>query len=196
MDQKFYKSAKVRYSGLCYVVERLGETGDMQHTHEDGNILFTSLLVLLIMNLLGLGLVQGSVREAGFASFKTIDSEVFHFTESCSQDVVVWFEGQTATPSSLPDFTQANLNFLMSGNETDEMLNKLNNYSYNCNVNYLITKTDDSNGATVGEEIGNMGGEYSSDAALTPKDYYQITAIGAGPSNATKTTNTVISVEY
>ena len=162
---------------------------------EKGNILVSSLLILVVINLLGLGLVQASVTEAKIASYKSIDAGTLHTSDSCSQEVIAWFETQTTTPSTIPTFSESDLSFMYTGTETTIMQNKLSGFSYNCTTSYITSQVTNS-GAISGGEIGNVGGSYSSNANLSPKDYYTITSVGNGPKNSTKTTYTIISVEY
>lgn len=161
---------------------------------QKGNILVASLLILLTMCLLGAGLMQSSAREYNVSSLKTIDSEVFHITETCSHDVMHSFESLTAKPTSVDDVTVQNLDSMLTGDETQKEQNKLAGYSYNCVTTYLLTKNSTSS-ATSGEQIGNSGGEYGGTGTV-PKDYYQIVSTGSGPKSASKMVTTIISVEY
>ncbi len=163
--------------------------------NEQGNILVSTVLILVVMSLLGTGLMKTSARDMVVAAFKTIESTVFHITESCSEEVVDWFEVQKGTPSSVPNMSQSNLDFLLTGTETTEEANKLAGYSYSCTTTYITSQTETSN-TTSGGEIGNSGGEYGGSGTTALKDYYQIVAIGAGPKNSSKTINTIVSVEY
>lgn len=153
-----------------------------------GNVLVTSLLILMVMNLLGIGLANLATKEWTSASYKSIDSSVFQVAETCSQDVITWFETQTGTPTSVSDFT---------GTESSNAstYSKLSGYTYGCSVAYITTKQDASSN-TSGGEIGNSGGSYNTSGNIVPKDYYQITSTGTGPKNSTKVINSIISVEY
>ncbi len=164
--------------------------------YEKGNILVTSLLILLVMNLLGIGIVNLSTKEWTMATYKTIDAEVFHMTESCAHDVKTWFGTQTSKPVTIADFTGTSASLLTSAQSSNnDIANKLSGYSYNCNVEYLVSKQSVS-GHTSGGEIGNSGGSYSMGGNQVVKDYYQITSTGSGPKNSSKVINTIISVEY
>jgi Tfp pilus assembly protein PilX len=160
--------------------------------HEQGNILVTSLLILMVMNLLGIGLANVATKEWSSATYKTIDSELFQTTEGCAQDVIIWFGTQTVTPSSIADFTGTPVN---SGSSTIDIANKLANYSYNCSVTYITSKQTTSSSSS-GVEVGNSDGSYGSGGNKVIKDYYTIVSTGSGPKNSSKTINTVISVEY
>lgn len=169
----------------------------MNNEFEKGNILISALLVLVLMNFLGIGLVNSSVREATVATYKAIDSEVFHITESCTHDVITWFEGQTGTPASVDDITVTSLSSIASGSESSAQLAKLTGYSYGCSTTYITSKNVSvaSAGASQGGEIGNSGGDYGGSGTIL-KDYYQVVSTGTGPKNASKTINTIISVSY
>ena len=152
---------------------------------ERGNILVTSLMILLVMNLLGIGLANISTKEWVSATYKSVDDEVFHMTDSCSQDVVIWFGEKNSTPTSVEQ---------QSGTPTNSST-KLSGYTYNCTTAFITSKEGTSS-RTSGEEISNSGGSYSGSGTQVIKDYYQITSTGVGPKNASKVINTVISVEY
>ena len=162
---------------------------------QKGNILLSSMFILIAMNLLGAGLMQSSTRELTTATFKSVDSEVFQITETCRHDVITFFEGQTGTPSSISDITNSNLSAMMTGSETTTETNKLTGYSYGCSTTYITSKNV-SSGTGTGGEVGSAGGEYGGAGALSLKDYYQVISTGSGPDNAQKVINTIISVEY
>jgi len=153
--------------------------------YESGNILVTSILILLIMTLLGAGLANIATREWTTATYKIIDSEVHHMTESCSHDVILWFGTQTVTPSSVA-LTQGNPSSTAS---------KLDGFSYSCTTTYMISKLATSS-KPAGTAVGNSGGAYGIAGNQVIKDYYQIASTGAGPKNSSKVINTIISVEY
>lgn len=169
----------------------------MRSDKERGNILVMALLMLVTMNLVGIGIVQLSAKENNLAQFKSIDSEVFHITDSCSQDVIKYFEGLTATPEQvdIPAFSQDNIENMFNDTESDKVTNKLSGYSYNCAVTYILSKSE-TTGTGTGGEVGDAGSGYGSESGLALKDYYQIVASGNGPKSSTKTINTIISVEY
>jgi Tfp pilus assembly protein PilX len=162
---------------------------------QKGNILLSSLLILVAMNLLGAGLMQSATRELNTATFKSIDSEVFQITETCAHDVITYFESQTGTPSSVDDISESDISLMMTGSETTTETNKLTGYSYGCSTTYITSKNVES-GVGTGGEIGGSGGEYGGSGSLALKDYYQVTSTGSGPDNAQKVINTIISVEY
>ncbi len=166
----------------------------MKTQSQKGNILVASLLILVTMCLLGAGLMQSSAREYNVASLKSIDSEVFHITDTCAHDVMLSFESLTVKPTTVDDVSQQNLDFMLSGDETQKELNKLDGYSYSCVTTYITSKNGTSSNVS-GEQIGNSGGEYGGGGTV-PKDYYQIVSTGSGPKNASKVVNTIISVEY
>ena len=167
------------------------------HMHrQQGNILVSTLLILIVLNLLAIGIMQVSLRTSSSATFKTVNSEVLQVTDSCSTDAIIWLKSQTITPTTLPVFSSANLNFMFSGTETQSMLNKLSGYSYTCTLTALSGATaDGSKSSGIGEEVGGSAG-YGSSGNLSPKNYYKITATGGGPKNSAKTVNTIISVEF
>jgi hypothetical protein len=162
---------------------------------QKGNILVSSLLILVTMNLLGAGLLQTSTKEATTASFKTVNAQVFQITDSCTHDVMTWFETLSATPTTLTPITASNLNFMLTGSETTKQRNKLTGYSYGCTITYLTSKSV-SSGSGVGTEVGSTGSEYGGTGGQTLKDYYKIVSTGAGPNNSVKVVNTIISVSY
>lgn len=182
--------AVVRCAGGCLCVARFVPNDKTQQ----GNVLVSSLLMLLAMNLLGVALVNASVKEVRTASLKTINSAVFHITESCSYDAINWLSALTAPETDDYIINQDDLDYMLSGNETQDELNKLNGYSFGCTVTPLINKTSDS-GTGAGVEIGSGEG-YGSSSETVLKYYYQIISIGAGPKNSTKTTNTIASVRW
>ena len=174
---------------------------------ENGNILVTSLLILLVMNLLGIGLANLATKEWNMANYKTIDSEVFNKAEGCSQDVITWFGTLTAKPAAAT-IPFINSNYITTANGValtseltanqignSDISHKLANYSYNCNVTYLTSKQATSS-IKSGGEVGNSGGSYNPSGDQVQKDYYQIISTGSGPKNASKVINTIISVEY
>ena len=160
-----------------------------------GNILVASLLVLVSMNMLGAGLMQTAVKESSMATYKVVDSEVFHITDSCTYDVVKWFEEQTGTPVSVEDVETNDLSFMHTGYETTKELNKLDGYSYNCITSFITSKYV-SAGTGQGGEVSATGGDYGGTGGTILKDFYQITATGSGPKNSSKIINTIISVAY
>lgn len=168
----------------------------MKQRKQKGNILVSSLLILVVMNLLGAGLMQSSYRESTMAQFKTVDSNVFQVTESCTHDVISYFEGLTGTPASVADISIDNDTFKgLLGSISTKESNKMTDYSYNCSTAYLMSKSV-SSGVGTGGEVGGAGGEYGGSGGMVTHDYYQITATGSGPDSSTRTVNAIISVEY
>lgn len=169
-----------------------------KYEKQQGNILISSLLILIVMNLLGAGLLQSASRESSLAHFKTIDSEVFHLTESCTHQVINYFEGITGTPASVNDVVVDNdalEDLLRIDTDTDQEMKKLDGYGYSCTTAFITSKSV-AVGEGVGEEVGGGGGEYSGTGGSIIKDYYQVTATGSGPKNSTKVINSILSVTY
>ncbi len=168
---------------------------DKNLEYQQGNILITSLLILLVMNLLGLGLINSAVKDTNVATHKSIESEVFHVAESCTQDMIAYLEALTEKPDAPYTISEDDLSDMYTGNESDLELNRLSGYSYSCTLNELtsIAVTADDTGE--GEALGDGDG-YSSNAHLEPKYYYQIISTGLGPKNATKTINTIVSLQF
>ena len=107
---------------------------------EKGNILLSSLLILISINLLGAGLMQSSTRELTTATFKSVDSEVFQITETCTHDVISFFEALTATPTTVDTIATSDLSAMMTGSETNIESNKLTGYSYGCSTTFITSK--------------------------------------------------------
>jgi len=166
----------------------------MNREKQKGNVLVASLLLMMTMNLMGAGLIYKSVSESNSATFKTVEATTLQVTDSCTNDVVVFFEGETATPTSIDDFGSDDINYMLQG-EGSYVQNKLQGYRYDCTVTFMTTKTVDS-GSSVGENISSTGSEYGGTGGTTIKDYYKIVSTGQGPKNSTKVINTIISVEY
>jgi len=167
---------------------------------QQGNILVSALLVLVLMNLLGMGLVQASVWQSTLATFKTVDSNVFTTTDSCANNVMNWFRQQNSTPSfiAVSNINENSLNFMFSSSDSTSVENKLYGYNYNCSTSYLVSKNIYApSGPGTGGNVNDAGGDYSSSSSnYVKKDYYKIVATGNGPKNSTKTINTIISVSY
>lgn len=180
----------------CNIINSFTNPKSRTHAQEGGNILVASLLILLVMNLLGIGLANLATKEWSMASYKSIDAEVFHTTEGCSGSVIVWFGTQTTTPTSIDTFTGTATSELSQAQlYNSDITHKLTGYSYNCNVTYITSK-EGASSLTSGGEIGNSGGAYGASGTTVIKDYYQIVSTGSGPKSASKVTNTIISVEY
>ncbi len=164
--------------------------------HEKGNILVSSLVVMLAMNLLAVTLVQTSMREYKMADFKTMDSTTFYLAESCIDDMVAWFKGFSTPPTVLPyTITESDLSSLYNGEETDQMLNQLERYSYNCTTTSINVITTEASESGVGENVG-VKDTYGLSGDLTPTYYYEIDSYGNGPSNSQKNLMNIVAVEY
>lgn len=167
-----------------------------QNNSQKGNILLSSMLILISINLLGAGLMKSSTRELSTATFKSVDSEVFQITETCLHDVITSFEGLTSTPvGTIPDESEANLDVMKIGAVTTIESKKLDGYSYRCSTTYITSKSSIA-GSGVSEEVSGTAGEYGSSSGSVFKDYYQVNSSGSGPDNAEKNINSIISVEY
>lgn len=163
---------------------------------QQGNILFASLMLLLVMNLLGIGLMQSAMKEQEAANFKRVDSTLFHLTESCARDAMAWLKGFDRPPEGLPHtITYANLNHLTQGGESQQESNQMQGYSYNCTITELLSKSSAGEPKGSGESISVADG-YEGSGDLTPKFYYRIEAAGAGPDNALKRITTLVSLTY
>lgn len=166
-----------------------------KNDRQKGNILVSSMLILVTMNLMGVGLIYKSAKEANIANYKTIDSKVFQATESCVHDVITYFEGQSATPATVDDITVSSLDFMLTGSESTEELNKLDGYSYGCTITFITSKSV-SAGTGIGGSVDSSGSEYGGTGGTVLKDYYQVVSTGTGPNNSQKVLNSIISVEY
>ena len=125
---------------------------------EHGNILASSLMVMLAMNLLAVTLVQTSMREFKLSEFKTIDSSTFYLAESCINNTVEWFENLDRPPTALPyNISKDDISHLYNGTESQQMLNKLSKYSYDCTTTSLSTKSTEANEVGEGENVGAQG---------------------------------------
>lgn len=156
-----------------------------------GNILVASLLMLLVMNLLGIGLSNLSLKEWNLASYKNMDAQTYNMSSSCASNVITWFETQTSKPQNVPESSGTS----SSNTGSTSVNNKLNGYSYSCTTSYITTRQDRSR-ISSGSEIGNSDGKYGGTGTQVPKDFYKIVSTGAGPKNSNRVTNTIISVEY
>ncbi len=164
--------------------------------YESGNILFTSLLMMLAMNLLAITLVQKSVKEASVATYNESESTGFYLSESCIDEMVNWYKDQDRPPSVLPyTITKNNISHLYSGNESDSSLGRLNKYSYNCTTSSITVKSVEANKINVSEDISTSDG-YGASGDLRPEYFYQITSTANGPDNTQKRIFSIVSVEY
>lgn len=164
--------------------------------YERGNILATTLLVMLAMNLLAVTLVQTSMREFKTADYKQTDSTNFYLAQSCMNDSVTWFKSLNAPPTNLPyTITKANISHMYVGDETQQMLNQLGKYSYNCTTTSLTVKSVEGSTAGTGENISTKD-SYGLSGNLRPTYYYQIESNGVGPSSTARKLITIVSVQY
>lgn len=164
--------------------------------YENGNILATTLLVMLAMNLLAVTLVQTSMREFKTADYKQVDSTNFYLAESCIKDSISWFKSQDLPPTNLPyTITRANLSHLYLGDETQRMLNQLSKHSYNCSSTNLSVKSVEASTTGTGENVGAKD-SYGISGDLRPSYFYQIESNGVGPSSSSKKIFTIVSVQY
>lgn len=170
-----------------------------QNNSQKGNILLSSMLILVSINLLGAGLMQSSTRELNTATFKSVDSEVFQITETCVHDSITQFKSFTSKPNGpIPSISVANLTGMLSGSgipaPTQTESNKLQGYSYSCSINFITSKLSDG-GSGVGQSVTGTGAEYGSNTGSL-KHFYGVNASGSGPDNAKKNINSIVSVEY
>jgi len=163
---------------------------------EQGNILFSALLILLVMNLLAIGLVQASMKESKIATYKSVNSSVFHVTESCIRDAVKWLSA-TTRPTDLTPHTisQPTLDHWLVGGESSDVVTRMNGYSYSCTITELISKSMPGTSEGTGEVIGDNAG-YGTGSDMSPKYFYQVDASGIGPDGATKQIISLVSVTY
>ncbi|MCH2037431.1 MAG: pilus assembly PilX N-terminal domain-containing protein [Rickettsiales bacterium] len=164
---------------------------------EKGNILVSSLLILVVMNLLGASMVNTSVNESKMSSFKTIESTVFQVTESCTKTAIDWLKG-FSSPQPIASFPRAfdsdviGMDSIMIDNTGVEA--KLNAYSFDCVVDYLSMKTvGGSSGTGIGTGIGSGTG-YGGGGVV--RHFYEIESTGQGPRNSSRRTFTIVSVNY
>ncbi len=162
--------------------------------YQNGNILITTLLMLVAMGLLGVGILQLAVRQSSLSANKTIDSQLLNITDSCAYTVMDWLGQQLRTPSNIPDLSIANLDNLIIASNNSTAQSKLSAYSYTCHATYITSNNQATN--QVGEELGNRGGQYNSTLNTLPTDYFMVTAVGTGSQNSTRTINTIISTQY
>lgn len=165
--------------------------------NEQGSAMFTSLLTVTIMNLLVIGLAQTSSFEYKMATYQSIDAEVFHLSESCNEQAVKWLREQTSPSEDLPTSIEAeNIDYMLTGEETQSEINKLSGYSYNCTIEDITAKSlPKSESQKTGVEIADNGG-YGLSGELSPVYYYQVTSNAQGPQNSSKNTYTIMAVEY
>lgn len=163
---------------------------------ERGNILFTSLLMMMAMNLLAITLVQKSVKESNVATYNEAESTGFYLSESCIDEMVSWFESLDRPPTALPHtITKNNISHLYSGSESQSSLGRLNKYSYNCNATSIIIKSTEAKKTNTAENIAVSDG-YGASGDLRPEYYYQINSTASGPDNTQKRIFSIVSVEY
>ncbi|MBI1326676.1 MAG: hypothetical protein GC136_03435 [Alphaproteobacteria bacterium] len=166
------------------------------HTEEKGSILVSTLLILVVLNLLAIGLLQTSSRESKMAGFKTIDSAVLHAADSCVMDTVNWLGAMSSPPAVLPNvISYASLDHMYTGDETQEELNKLSGYSYDCTTTALAVKSVSGQSLGIGTEIGENSA-YGSAGDLSPRYYYEVVSSAQGPQNSSNRILATVSAEY
>lgn len=165
-------------------------------TAENGNILFTSILIMLAMNFLAVALMQTAQKDYQIADFKTIDSSNLYLAESCTNDAVTWLKTNNRPPTSLPyTITKNDLSHLYDANESNDNKAKLSGYSYNCTVNQITVISEEGGTNGQGENVGSNTG-YGVSGNLSPDYYYEITSNANGPKNSSKTVITTVAVQY
>jgi Tfp pilus assembly protein PilX len=163
---------------------------------ERGNILFTSLLMMMAMNLLAITLVQKSVKEASVATYSEAESTGFYLSETCIDEMIAWYKTLDRPPTTLPyTITKNSIAHLYSGNESAASVGRLNKYSYNCTASTLTIKSVEASQSNEGEDISISDG-YGASGDLRPDYYYQISSTANGPSNTQKRIFSIVSVEY
>lgn len=164
--------------------------------HNRGNILFTSLLVMIAMNLLVVALMQISLKENKQANLETTESTNLNITDTCVEETIDWLKSLTAPPTTLPyTITKSNLSHLYNGSEDTESLNQLSKYSYNCTVSALSIKSVEGQTTGTGENVVTKD-SYGTSGDLSPNYYYQIVATSTNNNTYSKTTTTLVSVEF
>lgn len=162
---------------------------------ENGNILVSSLLVLLAMNILAIALVQTSQREFVSANYKTVDSTNFYLAETCIQEGIKYFEGLDEPPATLNSITKSNISHLYNGAENNETTNQLSRYSYNCDITSLTAKSEEAKETGIGSNVSVSDG-YGISGDLNPTYYYRINSTGTGPDGSSKGIISIVSVKY
>jgi Tfp pilus assembly protein PilX len=172
--------------------KRLEQNLDSQR----GNILFTAVLLLVVMNLLAIGLVQVAMKENKAASTKQVDTVTFQATESCIRDMVAWLKTFNRPTDLVPyTITKANLNEFVSNAEPQSVRDKFTGYNYNCTIRELMSKSIEGQEAGYGERV-HVGDGYGSGGNLSPRYFYEITAVGQGPNQSSKTIVSLVSVQF
>jgi Tfp pilus assembly protein PilX len=163
---------------------------------QEGSILITTLLILVVLNLMAVGLMQTSVKESKLATYEVIDSGVFHLTNSCIHDTIKWLTTQSSPPTTTPYvITEENLSHMYTGNETQTELTKLSGYSYSCTTTDITVVSVPGDDIGTGDEIGESGG-YGAAGDLSPRYYYQVVSNALGPQNSTNTIFAIVSAEF
>ncbi|MDB2415517.1 hypothetical protein N9W34_07070, partial [Rickettsiales bacterium] len=126
---------------------------------ERGNILISAMLVLVAINLMGIGLLNISLKESVVATHKAINSEVFQVTESCTRDAITWLESQTSPPTSLLPYTIDTVSLSdYTENDSVQIQTKLSTYSYTCVITDMGIATSTGSVSGVGTGIGVSSG--------------------------------------
>ncbi len=163
---------------------------------ERGNILFTSLLMMMAMNLLAITLVQKSVKEASVATYSEAESTGFYLSETCIDEMISWYKNLDRPPTTLPyTISRSTIEHLYSGGESSASMGRLNKYSYNCTATSLSVKSVEAKKKNGGEDVSVSDG-YGASGDLRPDYYYQISSTANGPSNTQKRIFSIVSVEY
>ena len=164
--------------------------------YESGNILVSSLLMMIAMNLMAVTLVQTSLREFKTADFKTIDSSTFYLAESCINDSIKWLKGNDNPPTALPyTISRTDISNLYDGTESQQTVNALSKYSYNCSTSSITVKSVEGDTAGTGDNVGTKD-SYGISGNLRPSYYYRISSNGNGPSGTIRNVTTIISAKY
>jgi Tfp pilus assembly protein PilX len=165
------------------------------NSKESGNILLSSLLVMMAVNLLAVLLVQLSNKEFVTSEYKASDSMNFYLAETCVEEVMSYFRNQDSDPTTLPNLSRANLDHLYTGITEQGKINNLAKYSYNCDITNLTVKSVEGMDTGISDDISLSDG-YGASGDLSPKYFYQVDAESFGPKNSKKKILSIVSVEY
>ena len=180
--------------------------------NENGNILMSSLVVMLSMNLLGITLMQTSMREFETAKFNEIDSNNLYFAENCVEYSIDWLEQQSNLPDPYEDGFAA---CTMEGSQEEyvkcfedtEIETNLSNlysevqgqnilqvYDHNCAIDFINIRSVEGDTEGVGENV-TVDNSYGIYGDLSPRHYYKMNSNIDGPNNSSKTIVSVVSAE-
>lgn len=168
--------------------------------YENGNILVSTLLVMLAMNLLAITLVQTSMRQFKIADFKTTDSTNFYLAETCIDSMVTYLRGLNVAPidndadktTPFYNITQNDISNLYDGTETQEMKNRLAKFSYNCTLTDNIKIATEGTYTGTGEDVGST--DTYGNGSTKQTSYYTVESFGKGPSSSTKKLIAIVSM--